>query len=148
MTGSPKIVEALLALKELSSTVRGHLHDQEHLWEAMEYHKLEKVFDQANREVWDDIHHRLLKRAYDLGGRPEGVSEDPAGAYSAALQDFTALHEACQELYELVEDDGDYVTEKMLMKIQKEVEAWINYFEAKLAQVRNLGPKPFLSEQM
>lgn len=148
MIGSPKVVAALLSLKELSSQVRIRLHDQEHLWEAMEYHRLEKVFDQANRDVWDEIHHRFLRRAYDLGGRPDGVSEDPATAYSSALKEFNALHEACQGLYELVEADGDYVTEKMLMKVQKEVEAWINYFEAKLTQVRSLGSKPFMSEQM
>ena len=153
MNGSPKVIASLLKLKDLTNEIHDRLHDQEHLWEALEYRKLEKVFDKANRDVWDDLHHRFLRRAYDLGGRPEGVSDDVATAYSRALDGFNRIHEECQQLYELVEADRDYVTTKMLMKVQKEVEEWINYFEAKLAQVRALkdedgSDRSFMAEQL
>src|SRR5271157_3616761 len=131
MTGSPEVIASLLRLKDLTNEVHDRLHDQEHLWEALEYHKLEKTWDKANRDVWDDLHHRFLRRAYDLGARPDGVSDDVAAAYSRALQGFQSIHTECQQLYELVEVDRDYVTTKMLMKVQKEIEEWINYFEAK-----------------
>lgn len=148
MTGSQTVIDGLLRLKQLANDVHDRLHDQEHLWEAIEYPKLEKVWDEANREVWDSIHHKFLRRLYDLGGRPPGVTDDPVMAYSRALKEFNDLHEECQRLYSVVEEDDDYVTQKILMKTQKTIEDWIGYFEAKLYQVRTLDRSDFMAEQM
>lgn len=149
MTGSPEVIEMLLRLTRLSAEVHNALHDQEHAWEAAEYPKLEKVWDEANREVWDKVHHRFLKRLYDLGSSPSNVTrENVAQAYSRALEGFNSLHAECQRLYDLVEEDDDYVTEKLAMKVQKILESWINYFEAKLAQARTLDRSDFLAEQL
>lgn len=149
MTGtSQELLEGLLRLKNLANDVHDRLHDQEHLWESIEYPKLEKVWDEANREVWDCIHHKFLRRLYDLGGRPPGVTDDPVMAYSRALEEFNNLHAECQELYAIVEEEYDHVTEKMLQKIQKKIEGWIGYLEAKLAQARILDRSDFMAEQM
>lgn len=148
MKSSPEIIAALTRLKEMSALFCGALHDQEHLWEHAEYPKLEKVWDEANREVWECLHHKFLKRIYDLGGEPAGVTLDIVQAYKKALEGFSDLHAECQKVYELVEDDDDYVTEKLLMKTQAKIECWINYFEAKLAQVAVVKVPEFMAEQM
>lgn len=148
MTGSLEITAGLIALTRLTSKVHDQLHDQEHFWESLEYGKLEDVWDEANRAVWDKIHHKLLRRAYALGGRPEGVSDNAEDAYRNAIEGLNEVHRECQKLYDFVEADDDYVTERILMKAQKQVEDWITYFEAKLAQVRKLESTAFMSEQM
>src|SRR5208337_5227564 len=88
MTDSPEIIAGLLKLKDLTNEVHDRLHDQEHLWEACEYPKLEHKWDKANRDIWDDIHHKFLRRIFALGGRPNGVKEDPATASPRASQGF------------------------------------------------------------
>ena len=148
MKTSPKVIESLLRLKNLTNEIYDQLHDQEHCWELLEYPKLEKLWDKANRDVWDDLHHKFLKRIFALGGTIEGVSSDVKSAYLAALTNFNAIHEECQKLYDLVEEDDDYVTTKLLMKAQKLVEEWINYFEAKLAQLETIDRSDFMTEQM
>lgn len=148
MNGSPKVIESLARITEMTARLTDKVHDQEHYWEHLEYPKLESVFDEMNRKLWDKIHHRLLKRLFDLGGTPEDVTDDPAKAYRAALQGFSAVHEECQKLYDLVDEDDDYVTIKMLSKVQACVESWINYLEAKIAQVERIGTSEFLGEQL
>src|SRR5208282_5368911 len=74
VTGNPEIIAGLIKLKELTNEVHDRLHDQEHLWEALEFPKLEKKWDKGNREMWDDLHHPFLRRALQLGGRPSGVT--------------------------------------------------------------------------
>ena len=125
------------------------LHDQEHLWEAEKYGKLEDWWDEANRDMWD-LHHKFLKRIYKLGGQPPDVTDNELDAYKRALNGFKALHSECQRLYELTEAedyDEDYVTQKMLMKVQKELESWIAETEARIKQVKRLGDT-FMGEQM
>ncbi len=149
MKNSESVIAGLLRLKDLTNEVHDRLHDQEHLWEAIEYPRLEKKWDKANRELWDDIHHKFLRRAFALGGRPNGVTEDPATAYTRAIQGYQAIHQECAKLYEIAEKSpSDYVTIKLLMGVQKDVEEWLAYFEAKRAQVLALKPEGFLPEQM
>src|SRR5208282_1458492 len=127
------------------------LHNQEHSWECDGFGKLEKWWDEANRDVWK-IHHRLLKRLYKLGGKPEGVTADPVEAFSAALRIFQGLHVTCQQLYEAAESDDDYVTSLKLAEIQTEIEDWLVSAEKHLNQLATLKPdaptSPFMAEQM
>lgn len=148
MNGSPEVIAGLSRIKALTSEVHEALHDQEHLWEGLEYPKLEKVWDEANREVWDDLHHKFLKRLIALGGRTANMTENVAESYSRAIKLFSSLHDECQRLYMIVEEDDDYVTQKLLMKVQKKIESWITYLEAKLAQVPKPDPTDFMMEQM
>lgn len=148
MTTVNPLVSSLLNLKDLTSQVHEALHDQEHYWESAEYHKLEKVWDKANREVWDKIHHKVLRRLYDLDGKPEGVADDIADAYKNAISSYQKIHDACQSLYDQAEQANDYVTLRMLMKIQTLVEEWIDYFNAKQDQAYELDRSDFMSEQM
>ena len=147
MTDSPEIIAGLLKLRDLTNEVHDRLHDQEHLWEAVEFPKLEKVWDEANRDIWDRMHHRFLRRLLALGGRPPGVTEDPVTAYIRALHGLNTIHQECRSLYEVVDKADDYVTLEMLMKVQKEVESWIRYFAAKLGQARSMK-SAFMPEQM
>ncbi len=77
------------------------------------------------------------------------MTEDPATAYTRAIQGYQAIHQECAKLYEIAEKSpSDYVTIKLLMGVQKDVEEWLAYFEAKRAQVLALKPEGFLPEQM
>ena len=91
---------------------------------------------------------KFLKRLMALGGRPEGVTDDVESAYTKALTDFNTIHNECQNLYDIVEEDDDYVTMKLLMKAQKKIEGWISYLEAKLEQVRTIDRSDFMTEQL
>jgi hypothetical protein len=44
--------------------------------------------------------------------------------------------------------NSDYVTVKLLMSVQKDVEKWLAYLKAKRAQVLAFKPEGFLPEQM
>lgn len=148
MNGSSALINVLLQLKVLSADVHDRLHDQEHCWEAAEYHKLEHKWDKANREVWDDLHHRFLRRIYDLGGSPDGVTTDVTVAYRNAISNFQKLRALCQQAYAVAETANDQVTMHMLMKVEAKAEKWLTYFEAKQGQVSEIDLSDFMSEQM
>jgi len=149
MKNSEQVIAGLMKLKDLTNEVHDRLHDQEHLWEACEYPKLEHKWDKANRDIWDGVHHKFLRRIFALGGRPNGVTEDPATAYTRAIQGFEAIHQECAKLYKVAETEpSDYVTVKLLMSVQKDVEKWLAYLKAKRAQVLAFKPEGFLPEQM
>ena len=152
MTGSPEVIAGLLRALYAANAAFEPLHNQEHLWETDGYPELEKWFDKANRAVWRDVHHRLLKRLYKLGGMPPGVTRDPVEAFSKALTLWQDIHKACQDIYAVAEADGDYVTTDKLAEIQAVIEGWIVSAERKLRQLKTLDPKapttPFMTEQM
>lgn len=134
---APETAEALLALKDLLAEFHEALHDQEHCWEDAEYPKLERWWDEANRDIWC-LHHKVLKRAFDCGGRPQTCTDDEEKAYAAALAGFQRAHRQCQVVYEASEKENDYVTSMIAAKVQKKLESWIADTVAKLKQVRRL----------
>lgn len=147
MTGNPKVIAGLTSVLLLLEKTFEQLHNQEHLWEHLEYPGLEEWFDEANRDVWK-LHHKVIKRIFALGGEAIGVTDNEADAFTKALQSFQALHEQCQAIYDAAEADDDYVTTKMLMKVQKTLEGWINAAEAKLGQISRLGSENFMTGQI
>ena len=143
------LVVGLLGLKTQMESIVVRLHDQEHCWEYAQYPKLESVWDEANRDVWNKMHHCILKRALKLGATLPATTTEPISAYQAAISDFNSIHEACQALYDIADRDDDYVTIALLAKVQRKVESWIAYLEGKLAQVTR-AEQPggeFLAEQ-
>ena len=140
------VIDALLKVKGLLVEAYEPIHSQEHLWEVLEYPGLEKWFDKLNRDLWC-LHHRILKRVFKLGGRPDGVTDDESAAFNKALSLLQGIHAACQEVYDVAEEADDYVTEGKLEDIQGDVEAWIVSARAKLAQIERLK-EGFMEEQL
>lgn len=148
MASSDDVIQLLLKLKDLTNDIHDRLHDQEHFWESLEYEKLEDVWDEANREVWDKLHHKFLRRIYELGGQPDGVTPDITTAYVNAMSGFQQIHDLCGKLCDAAHQSEDYVTKLLVMKSMKFVESWMAYIQAKQAQVKDLGAENFMTEQI
>lgn len=151
MEGDPKVIAGLVKAREAILEAFCWLHDQEHKWEVEGFDKLEDWFDDANRDLWD-LHHKLLKRIYALGGTPEGVVDDAQESLVKAATLLEAAHKACQEVYEAVDEADDYVTEEKLASVQKVIEGWLVSADKRIKQIRRLKPSdpqtPWLSEQL
>lgn len=151
MEGDPKVIEGLQKAREAILTAFAWLHDQEHYWEIEGFDKLEDFFDDVNRELWC-LNHKLLKRIYALGGKPEGVVEGAQESIVKAAGLLEAAHKACQEVYEAVETAGDYVTEDKLEGVQKCLEHCMVKADKRVKQINRLKPAdpqtPWLSEQL
>jgi len=144
---SQAVITGLESVERLLVQAFEQLHSQEHFWEKAEYPKLEKVWDEANRDAWK-LHHVILKRLFKLGATPDGVTEDETEAFRKALALWQNIHAACQTVYDAADEADDYVTIAKLQDVQTEVESWIVYLQARLDQITKLSPSEFMSEQM
>ncbi len=139
--GTPKLILALKEVLELEEDLFGWAHNQEHYFQHTEYCGLVKFFD---KKVADARERRrpILDRVFQLGGTVDGVETAPEGALDELLDRLKAIHKACQDAYDALDDD--YVTEKLLAENQKHVEKCIEKVQQKLAKKALIGEQLWL----
>lgn len=106
--------------------------------------KTEELFDKWNDDA-REIRRETCNRLIQLGGRLEGMIDDPIKALNESLKRLSALRDLCQSVYKVTEgkDWDDYVTQDILTNIQETLEKRISKLEALLDWGKSVGDQLF-----
>ena len=154
MKGDPKVIEVLnQALRmELTAINQYFLHYR--MLQSWVYEKLAK---KEYEESIDEMKHAdaLVERILFLEGLPNLQDLDPLYIGEDVVEilrcDLKREHEAhpmYKEAIGLCEQVEDYVTRRLLVEIQHSEEEHIDYLEAQLGLVEQLGVQNYLQSQL
>lgn len=153
MKGNPRIIEALnqRISEELAAVLQYMVHAE--LCENWGYKKLADVIEK--RAITEMRHwEKLVQRIIFLEGEPVVTKIAPvriaADVEKIHQNDLQAEYEA-QKVYndtiKLAAELGDNVTKVLLEEILKEEEDHIDWLEAQLDQIKQMGLQNYLTEQ-
>ena len=154
MKGSPKVIAQLNeALKEELMAINQYFLHAE-MCENWHYHKLA---DHIRKESIDEMKHAeaLIERILFLDGSPNmtepmkitvgsNVKDQLAGDLKLELTGVAMYNQAVQ----LARDEGDNVSRELFERILKEEEGHVDWLEAQLHQIKELGYERYLSQQI
>jgi len=154
MKGSPKVIAQLNeALKEELMAINQYFLHAE-MCENWHYHKLA---DHIRKESIDEMKHAeaLIERILFLDGSPNmtepmkisvgsNVKDQLAGDLKLELAGVAMYNQAVQ----LARDESDNVSRELFERILKEEEEHVDWLEAQLHQVKELGYERYLSQQI
>jgi bacterioferritin (cytochrome b1) len=144
--GNPTVISALNIVYQNLRATEEQSHLQEHCYETQKW-KSSKWWDSIENKIHEKCIHYVLNRINDLGGRaipgyafePIYFLDDFQGAMRETVDCLTKCRAAYASACEAAEDDGDYVTEKMIWCHLEWIEKQIVKFEAHLLQYSKLG---------
>jgi bacterioferritin len=154
MKGSPKVIAQLNdALKEELIAINQYFLHAE-MCENWHYHKLA---DHVRKESIDEMKHAeaLIERILFLDGVPNmtepmkisvgsNVKDQLEGDLNLELAGVAMYNKAVQ----LARDEGDNVSRELFERILKEEEGHVDWLEAQLHQIKELGYERYLSQQI
>jgi len=154
MKGSPKVIAQLNeALKEELVAINQYFLHAE-MCENWHYHKLA---DHIRKESIDEMKHAeaLIERILFLDGSPNmtepmkisvgsNVKDQLAGDLKLELAGVAMYNQAVQ----LARDESDNVSRELFERILKEEEEHVDWLEAQLHQIKELGYERYLSQQI
>ena len=154
MKGSPKVIAQLNeALKEELMAINQYFLHAE-MCENWHYHKLA---DHIRKESIHEMKHAeaLIERILFLDGSPSmtepmritvgsNVKDQLAGDLKLELEGVAMYNRAVQ----LARDESDNVSRELFERILKEEEGHVDWLEAQLHQIKELGYERYLSQQI
>ena len=154
MKGSLKVIAQLNeALKEELVAINQYFLHAE-MCENWHYHKLA---DHIRKESIDEMKHAeaLIERILFLDGSPNmtepmkisvgsNVKDQLAGDLKLELAGVAMYNQAVQ----LARDESDNVSRELFERILKEEEEHVDWLEAQLHQIKELGYERYLSQQI
>jgi bacterioferritin (cytochrome b1) len=146
MQGDPAVIASLNTVYQTLRSTEEQSHLQEHCFETQGWDS-SKWWDCIEDKIHEKCVHPVLNRINDLGGRvTPGYAFDPVyyqDDFQAALRETVDSLTKCRSAYatacEAAEEDGDYVTEKMIWKHLEWIEGRIVKFEGRLLRYGKLG---------
>src|ERR1700735_5290246 len=154
MQGSPKVVAALNeALKEELTAINQYfLHGE--MCENWHYSKLA---DHIKKESIDEMRHAeaLIERILFLDGLPimtEAMQLTIGSNVQAQLESDLKLEINAVAMYnrfvQLARDEADNASREMFERLLRDEEAHVDWLEAQIHQIRELGYERYLSQQI
>src|ERR1700722_2303116 len=154
MKGSPKVIAQLNeALKEELTAINQYFLHAE-MCENWHYHKLA---DHIRKESIDEMKHAeaLIERIFFLYGARSlrepmkisvgsSVRDQLASDLDLELNAFAMYNKAVQ----IARDEADNTSRELFERILKEEEGHIDWLEAQLHQIKELGYERYLSQQI
>ena len=154
MKGSPKVIAQLNeALKEELAAINQYFLHAE-MCENWHYHKLAV---HIRKESIDEMKHAeaLIERILFLDGTPSmtdpmkisigaSVKDQLTGDLDLELRAFAMYIKAVQ----VARDEGDNTSRELFERILKEEEGHIDWLEAQIHQMKELGYERYLSQQI
>jgi len=154
MQGSPKVIAALNTVLAHTLALHQDAHLEEHYFEGSKY-DFSGWFDKIETKAHDDLTHNLMNRIRNLGGKmlvswawEPSYKESIGGALNLVLDDMQKTHDAYNKACDVAESDEDYVTVEMIWGHLKKLEKWMVCFEARIAQLEQVGESAFLAEYL
>ena len=154
MQGSPKVVAALNeALKEELTAINQYfLHGE--MCENWHYSKLA---DHIKKESIDEMRHAeaLIERILFLDGIPimtEAMQLTIGSNVQAQLESDLKLEINAVAMYnrfvQLARDEADNASRELFERLLRDEEAHVDWLEAQIHQIRELGYERYLSQQI
>ena len=154
MKGNPKIIELLnqVLKAELTAINQYFLHAE--MCENWGYHRLAKI---TRKESIEEMTHaeKLMERILFLGGTPNMSDYFKINIGSSVEQQFKSdlnvEYDAVKRLNDgikLCRDNGDNGSRELLEKILLDEEEHIDYLEAQLHAISEVGAPNYISEQL
>jgi len=154
MKGSPKVIAQLNgALKEELIAINQYFLHAE-MCENWHYHKLA---DRIRKESIDEMKHAeaLIERILFLDGAPNmtepmkisvgsNVRDQLEGDLKLELEGVAMYNQAVQ----VARDEGDNASRELFERILKEEEGHVDWLEAQIHQIKELGYERYLSQQI
>ncbi|MEO8048889.1 MAG: bacterioferritin [Acidobacteriota bacterium] len=154
MKGNPKVIAQLnVALKEELTAINQYFLHAE-MCENWHYHKLA---DHIRKESIDEMKHAeaLIERILFLDGAPtmtepmkitigSNVKDQLEGDFKLEIEAVALYNQAVQ----VARDEGDNVSRELFERILKEEEVHVDWLEAQLHQIKELGYERYLSQQI
>ena len=154
MQGSPKVIAALNeALKEELTAINQYFLHAE-MCENWHYSKLA---DHIKKESIDEMRHAeaLIERILFLDGIPimtEAMQLTIGSNVQAQLESDLKLEFGAVAMYnrfvELARDEADNASRELFERLLRDEEAHVDWLEAQLHQIRELGYERYLSQQI
>jgi bacterioferritin len=154
MKGSPKVIAQLNeALKEELMAINQYFLHAE-MRENWHYHKLA---DHVRKESIDEMKHAeiLIERILFLDGSPtmtEPMKISIGSNVKDQLESDLKLELEGVALYnksvQIAREEGDNASRQLFERILKEEEAHVDWLEAQLHQIKELGYERYLSQQV
>ncbi|MBC7318584.1 bacterioferritin [Candidatus Bipolaricaulota bacterium] len=154
MKGDPKIIEALnkRVAEELAAVLQYMVHAE--LCENWGYKKLAEVIEK--RAITEMRHwEKLVQRIIFLEGQPivtniapVHIASDVEKIHQNDLQAEYEADKAYNETIKLAAELGDNGTKVLLEEILKDEEEHIDWLEAQLDEIKQMGLQNYLTEQM
>jgi len=146
MQGSSEVLGALNTVYHALISAEGQAHLQEHAFEYPGWSS-SKYWDAIENELHKECTHWILNRMFELEGSPTYELGFPvvyyADGFSLAInetiQSLGKCRDAYQNLCEVADIDGDYVTQKICWCHLKFIEKHITIFEGLLIRFNKLG---------
>jgi bacterioferritin len=154
MQGNPKVIAALnSALKEELTAINQYfLHA-----EMCENWHYDKLADHIRKESIDEMKHAeaLIERILFLDGTPsmtELMQLSVGANVKAQLEADLALEIEAVAMYNrfvrLARDEGDNASRELFERLLRDEEAHVDWLEAQVHQIREMGYERFLSQQI
>ena len=154
MQGNPKVIAALNeALKEELTAINQYfLHA-----EMCENWKYERLAEHIKKESIDEMKHAeaLIERILFLDGVPkmtELMQLAVGGNVKVQLESDLKLELAAVAMYnrfvQLARDEGDNASRELFERLLKDEEGHVDWLEAQLHQIQELGYERYLSQQI
>lgn len=154
MKGNPRLIEALnqRIAEELAAVLQYMVHAE--LCENWGYKKLADVIEK--RAITEMRHwEKLVQRIIFLEGEPlvtkiapVRIAKDVEKIHQNDLQAEYEADRAYNETIKLAVEVGDNVTKVLLEEILKDEEEHIDWLEAQLDQIKQMGLQNYLTEQI
>ena len=153
MKGNEKLIKTLNSLlaDELTAISQYMVHSE--MYDNWGYEKLHKKFEKT---AIDEMKHaeKLIARIIFLDGRPVvselrkfHIGEEPKGMIGNDLANELAAVKLYNDLVALAVEAGDNVTRELAESILKDEEGHVDFEEAQLDQIGQMGIQTFLAEQ-
>lgn len=154
MKGSPKVIAALneALREELTAINQYFLHA-----EMCENWHYEKLAAHIKKESIDEMKHAeaLMERILFLDSTPsmtEPMTLTVGSNVKSQLESDLALEVAAVSMYnrfvQLARDEGDNVSSELFRKLLADEEGHVDWLEAQLHQISELGYERYLTQQM
>ncbi len=154
MQGNPKVIQALnAALKEeLTAISQYFLHA-----EMCENWKYNKLGDYIKKQSIDEMKHaeELIERILFLDGTPnltELLQLTVGANVKQQIENDLKLELNAVGMYnasvKLARDEGDNASRELFEKLLKDEEAHVDWLEAQIHQMKELGYERYLSQQI
>ena len=154
MQGNPKVIAALnSALKEELTAINQYfLHA-----EMCENWHYDKLADHIRKESIDEMKHAeaLIERILFLDGTPsmtELMQLSVGANVKAQLEADLVLEIEAVAMYNrfvrLARDEGDNASRELFERLLRDEEAHVDWLEAQVHQIREMGYERFLSQQI
>ena len=157
MTGNPEVIKAMLDQYLRLMALQEQAHQQEHWYECARFGRIARWFHKVEQCGHERLVHPFMNRVNALGGRlnsgyaftPEVFEVlDLDRACESTLRRLDEIHAGFIAICNAAESSDDYVTERMVWKMQEWVEKQQRKFSTRLEKIRLLTVKGFLQEMV